>query len=125
MPAAPAGTHAVTRHMSTRARLDAVRPLARPARWIKEGRVRTSAASPTGESGREPDMAPPREISFEQIRERAHDLWDRNHRPKGMDVQFWLMAERELKTELAQSRDTDSAGEHGDVPSSGPSRDPE
>jgi hypothetical protein len=38
-------------------------------------------------------------ISFERIRERAYELWDRNHRPEGLDIQFWLLAERELKAE--------------------------
>jgi hypothetical protein len=36
-------------------------------------------------------------ITFERIRERAYDIWDRNHRPEGYDVEFWLMAERELR----------------------------
>jgi hypothetical protein len=40
-------------------------------------------------------------ITFERIRERAYDIWDRNHRPEGYDVEFWLMAERELKAEAA------------------------
>ena len=40
-------------------------------------------------------------ITVERIRERAYDIWDRNHRPEGVDVEFWLMAERELKAEAA------------------------
>ncbi len=40
-------------------------------------------------------------LPIEQIRERAYDLWDRNHRPDGQEVRFWLMAERELKAERA------------------------
>ena len=40
-------------------------------------------------------------IPIERIRERAYDLWDRNHRPDGQEVRFWLMAERELKAERA------------------------
>lgn len=36
------------------------------------------------------------EVRFERIRERAYELWDRNHRPEGLDMQFWLLAEREL-----------------------------
>lgn len=40
-------------------------------------------------------------ITIERIRERAYDIWDRNHRPEGFDVEFWLMAERELKAEAA------------------------
>ena len=38
-------------------------------------------------------------ISHDEIRERAYDLWDRNHRPEGYELEFWLMAERELKVE--------------------------
>ncbi|SDO44922.1 Protein of unknown function [Methylobacterium phyllostachyos] len=38
-------------------------------------------------------------ISHAEIRERAYDLWDRNHRPVGYDLHFWVMAERELKAE--------------------------
>lgn len=34
-----------------------------------------------------------------EIRERAYDLWDRNHRPDSYELEFWLMAERELKAE--------------------------
>ncbi|MGH1575495.1 DUF2934 domain-containing protein (plasmid) [Methylobacterium sp. P31] len=37
--------------------------------------------------------------SPDEIRERAYDLWDRNHRPDGYELEFWLMAERELKAE--------------------------
>jgi len=44
-------------------------------------------------------METPDEITFEQIRERAYDLWERNHRPDGFEIEFWLMAERELKAE--------------------------
>jgi hypothetical protein len=38
-------------------------------------------------------------ISPDEIRQRAYDLWDRNHRPEGYELEFWLMAERELKAE--------------------------
>jgi hypothetical protein len=41
------------------------------------------------------------QIPAEQIRERAYDIWDRNHRPNGYEVEFWLLAERELKAERA------------------------
>jgi hypothetical protein len=37
--------------------------------------------------------------SLDAIRERAHDLWERHHRPEGYELEFWLMAERELKAE--------------------------
>jgi hypothetical protein len=38
-------------------------------------------------------------ISHDQIRERAYDLWDRNHWPNGYQLEFWLMDERELRAE--------------------------
>lgn len=38
-------------------------------------------------------------IPIEQIRQRAYDIWDRNHRPHGQEVRFWVTAERELKAE--------------------------
>lgn len=38
-------------------------------------------------------------LSIDEIRERAYDLWDRNHRPDGYELEFWLMAERELTVE--------------------------
>jgi Protein of unknown function (DUF2934) len=44
----------------------------------------------------EPDQKVP---TPDEIRERAYDLWDRNHRPDGYELEFWLMAERELKAE--------------------------
>ncbi len=40
-------------------------------------------------------MAVPQNPTFAQIRERAYELWERNHRPDGMEVQLWLAAERE------------------------------
>ena len=43
-------------------------------------------------------------ISHDAIRERAYDLWDRHHRPDGYELEFWFMAERELKTERLTSQ---------------------
>jgi hypothetical protein len=53
-------------------------------------------------------------ITFERIRERAYDIWDRNHRPEGYDVDFWLMAERELRAQAAAatSSKADADDEH-------------
>ena len=36
------------------------------------------------------------------IRERAHAMWVEHGRPEGRDVEFWLAAERELKTRRQQ-----------------------
>jgi hypothetical protein len=32
----------------------------------------------------------------DEIRRRAHQIWDENHRPPGRDDEFWFRAEREL-----------------------------
>ena len=42
-------------------------------------------------------MATTNQDRTERVRERAYELWDRNHRPEGLDLQFWLLAERELR----------------------------
>lgn len=53
------------------------------------------------------------ELTVDEIRERAYDVWERNHRPEGFEVAFWVMAERELKAERQalqiDSRATDFA----------------
>ena len=46
-----------------------------------------------------PSASAPDAITFEQIRERAYELWERNHRPEGFEIEFWLLAERELRKE--------------------------
>jgi Protein of unknown function (DUF2934) len=38
-------------------------------------------------------MAKPTE---EQIRQRAQEMWEQNHRPVGRGDEFWYQAEREL-----------------------------
>lgn len=46
-----------------------------------------------------------KDITFEQIRNRAYELWERNHRPDSLEIQFWLLAERELRAERRRSAD--------------------
>jgi hypothetical protein len=53
----------------------------------------------------EPDQEVP---SPDEIRQRAYDLWDRNHRPDGYELKFWLMAERELKAERTSRLERDA-----------------
>ena len=53
-------------------------------------------------------MTTTNEVRLERVRERAYELWDRNHRPEGFDMQFWLLAERELMA--AESDMTEQAG---------------
>jgi len=75
-------------------------------------------------------MAVPQNPTFAQIRERAYELWERNHRPDGMEVQLWLAAERELRAEMradpppnGPAPDASSGAEdrqkHGGMPSEG------
>ncbi|MDP4005865.1 DUF2934 domain-containing protein [Methylobacterium sp. NEAU K] len=49
----------------------------------------------------------PDAIPFEQIRERAYELWERNHRPEGFEIEFWLLAERELRKERDRRKAAD------------------
>ena len=48
---------------------------------------------------RSEDKSGPDAIPFGEIRERAYELWERNHRPEGFEIEFWLLAERELRKE--------------------------
>jgi hypothetical protein len=36
-------------------------------------------------------------ISEEEVRKRAHQLWEEHGRPEGRNEEFWHTAERELK----------------------------
>ncbi len=38
----------------------------------------------------------------DQIRQRAQEIWERNHRPDGRDEEFWYQAERDLQHEASQ-----------------------
>jgi predicted RNA-binding Zn ribbon-like protein len=33
----------------------------------------------------------------QEIRTRAHELWEQNGRPVGRDLEFWIQAEKEVK----------------------------
>jgi hypothetical protein len=46
-------------------------------------------------------------VSADEIRARAHDIWERHHRPEGYEMQFWLMAERELTAERRSRSEQD------------------
>lgn len=39
------------------------------------------------------------EPSEQEIRERAHQLWERAGKPEGRDDEFWQAAEQELRNE--------------------------
>ena len=55
-------------------------------------------------------MEPDDQIPDEEIRARAHDIWDRHHRPQGYDLQFWLMAKRELEAEQRSKQEQEAEG---------------
>lgn len=54
-----------------------------------------------------------------EIRERAYDIWERHHRPEGFEMQFWLMARRELtaEREAKAASDAPAAAAAGDAAS--------
>ncbi len=64
--------------------------------------------------------APAGAVTFEDIRERAYELWERNHRPEGMEMQFWLVAERELRAERERRVDAKASGDPVSEPAKGP-----
>lgn len=39
----------------------------------------------------------------EQIRRRAHELWEQEGKPEGREMDFWLQAEREIAGEQGQT----------------------
>jgi hypothetical protein len=51
----------------------------------------------------------------DEIRQRAYEIWERRHQPKGYDAEFWFEAERELKAERLH----DDGSEGGTHPRSG------
>lgn len=53
----------------------------------------------------EPDMPSP---SDDQIRTRAHQLWELAGKPEGRDDEFWREAERELKDGATNNPDEKS-----------------
>lgn len=64
-------------------------------------------------------MNSPDIITHDEIRQRAHQLWDRAGRPEGQDTLHWLQAEREVRAE----RDAASGDDESDAapkPLSGP-----
>lgn len=52
-------------------------------------------------------------IAHDEIRERAYDLWDRHHRPEGYELEFWFMAERELRAERRAKVQPDPGSDDG------------
>jgi hypothetical protein len=57
------------------------------------GTASLPAARGRGQSSERETIAKPTE---EQIRQRAQEIWEENHRLVGRDDEFWYQAEREL-----------------------------
>jgi hypothetical protein len=52
----------------------------------------------------------------DQIRQRAHEIWERNHRPDGRDDEFWHQAESELRQEGERGEPVDTPETPGVLP---------
>jgi hypothetical protein len=52
-------------------------------------------------------MTSPDYITHEEIRQRAHELWERAGRPDGKHEEHWLTAERELQQQREHVRPED------------------
>jgi hypothetical protein len=50
----------------------------------------------------------------EQIRQRAHEIWERHHRPHGREDEFWHQAEKELQ----EAHDPEHTAHHREPSSS-------
>ena len=61
-----------------------------------------ATATPLRPAGTKPPQATARaKITYEQIAQRAHEIWVKQGCKHGQDQQNWLDAERQLKAELA------------------------
>lgn len=58
---------------------------------LTPSRVEAKAASPA------PVAATRREATTESIASRAYTLWEKDGRPAGRDVEYWLRAESQIK----------------------------
>lgn len=43
-------------------------------------------------------------LSDEAIRQRAYELWEKDHGPHGEDMKYWLLAEAELSAAPAPAK---------------------
>lgn len=52
--------------------------------------------------------------TYEEIAQRAHEIWEKSGQPEGHDVAQWLQAERELREEQGRSEwpDTEPGALH-------------
>ena len=55
-------------------------------------------------------MVSPSDEQIEQIRQRAHQLWEAAGRPEGREQEFWFEAEREItKSDATNNPDEKSS----------------
>jgi len=43
-------------------------------------------------------------ITYQQIAQRAYEIWEREGKPKGQDQDHWLQAEEELRSEALKKQ---------------------
>jgi hypothetical protein len=75
-----------------RAKADKYRML---ARWVTDPETAARIMELTQEL--EQQASTMQKPSEEEIRKRAQEIWEENHRPTGRDDEFWHQAERELR----------------------------
>lgn len=59
-------------------------------------------------------------VSHDQIAKRAFELWEKQGRPHGQDMELWLLAERDIKGR--SSRNPSLSGNAGLTPMDTPKR---
>lgn len=47
----------------------------------------------------------------DEIRQRAYEIWERRHKPKGYEAEFWFEAERELRAERLHADGSEGGGD--------------
>ena len=57
---------------------------------------RTPATNPESFMSRSPEPALGRSATHQEIQDRAYQKWEAKGKPIGMDLKFWLEAQREL-----------------------------
>src|SRR5512133_281155 len=57
----------------------------------------------------------PNMITHEEISKKAREIWEREGRPEGRDIEHWLQAETELRQESPQHQSSNGTNATGDT----------
>jgi hypothetical protein len=77
-------------------RVDELRQRAERYRLLRRGISDPKAVQAISELAAEYELTAEELERHHRIRERAHEIWTERGRPGGRDVEFWLVAEREV-----------------------------